>query len=160
MEIYRPQRRWKMTSPEPHVYLCARHHPCAACLIPLEKCTPGGRRESRERKVVERVGVGCIVLVLMKGSGPSVYPRDCATPPVPPKCQQPMRIFTPLELVISVSLHFREKFLSEVFRGWNLTPPCCRRQETEPECPEAPEARVYKGTLGEELEHPSLWLSL
>lgn len=43
-----------------------------------------------------------------------------------------MRIFTPSALLSSVLLYFRKKFLSEVFRGWNLTPPCCRRQDPEP----------------------------
>lgn len=54
-----------MTLPESHVYLCA-----VCLLVPLGECTPEGRMESRGRKVVERVGVGCIVLILMKG------PRD------------------------------------------------------------------------------------
>lgn len=86
MEVNRPQRRWKTTSPEPHVYLCARHHPCAVCLlIPLENCTPGGRMESRGRKVVERVGVGCIVLILMKGSGTLTLSQRPSQPSCAPR---------------------------------------------------------------------------
>lgn len=83
-----------MTLLESHVYLYA-----VCLLVPLGERTPEGRMESRGRKVVERVGVGCIVLILTKG------PRDPQFIPVTrpallcPQNASSMRIFTPLALL-------------------------------------------------------------
>lgn len=84
--VNRPQRRWKMTRLEPHVSPCAGHHPCAACLLaPSGGCTPGRRMESRGRKVLEGVGVGCLVPVLMEGSGTLSLSQRPAQPSCAPR---------------------------------------------------------------------------
>lgn len=130
-----------MISPEPHVLGIIPVLPPRSLRGMHIRREDGERREEGD----ERVGVGC--QSSWRAKGPSIYPRDHASPPVPPACQQHRRIFTPLELLSSVLLYFREKFLSEVFRGWNSTPPCSGRQEPEPGFRAMPRGqRVQQGT--------------
>lgn len=129
-----PQRRLKTAPPESRIHLRDRRLPCAVCLlVPLGEYTPERKMESRGKKKVERVDGG---LPLCRPSWSSHgtalgYAGDRASPPLPPECQQHRRIFTPLALLSSVLLCFRDKFLSEVFTGCNRMLLCCRRQEPE-----------------------------
>lgn len=68
--------------------------------------------ESRGRKKVERLDSGlpsCRSWWSRRGTAVG-HPGDRASPPLPPDCQQRMRIFTLLALLGSVLLYFREKF--------------------------------------------------
>lgn len=114
--------------------------------------------ESRGRKVPEGVGVGCLVPVLMEGSGILSLSQRPAQPSCAPRMPAAHEDFYTFGIAELKLVYFREKFLSEVFRGWNLTPPCCRRQSLD--SVECPEARVCNRALGEELEHHPLLLSL
>lgn len=126
-----PERRLKTAPPESHVSVIGIIPALSASSSPwvnTHRKKDGEQREKEGRK-------GGWWLLSRRSSWSSHgtalgYPRDHASPSLPPECQQHMRIFTPLALLSSGLLCFQEKFLSEVFRGCNISL-CCRWQEPE-----------------------------